>query len=75
MIFMIDALGLCPLKLNVPSMVTFRQAAINSQYGRSSGDIPAPRISTRCARYAGRRRTRHNHRPTIGRSAGSLMHA
>jgi|BarGraNGADG00212_1021973.scaffolds.fasta_scaffold06265_7 hypothetical protein len=27
MIFMIDALGLCPLKLNVPPMVTFRQAA------------------------------------------------
>jgi hypothetical protein len=30
MIFMIDALGLCPLKLNVPPMVTFRQAAIDS---------------------------------------------
>jgi hypothetical protein len=40
MIFMVDALGLSP-KLNVPPMVTFRQAAVDAQYDRSS-DLPVP---------------------------------
>jgi hypothetical protein len=35
----------CAPKLNVPPMATFRQAAINSQYGRSSGDLQAPRAA------------------------------
>jgi len=35
-----------------------------------SGDLLAPRAATWCGRCAGRHRTRHNHRPTIGRLGG-----